>query len=136
MFKRIRAWFAAPAASEAPRPADESAAPSGSGGVLIDFGDNVFSGANISFGSITGGSLIQHSGPPPDLEHVGLSPYASEEHLRDLEAVYLKNRTLLRQQIESFGDHVPAHVVWQLNDTERYLSEIELRLAQLSRPTE
>jgi hypothetical protein len=67
---------------------------------------------------------------------VGLSPYASEEHLRDLEAVYLKNRTLLRQQIESFGDHVPAHVVWQLNDTERYLSEIELRLAQLSRPTE
>lgn len=131
MFKRIRAWFGAPAAADS-----EREGPASSAGVLIDFGDNVFGGANISFGNITGGSLIQHTGPAPGSDRVDPFPYASEAHLRDLEAVYLHNRTLLRQQIERFGDHAPAHLVGQLNETERYLAEIELKLAQMSSPTE
>jgi hypothetical protein len=137
MFKRIRAWFGAPAsASESPRPSAESPPPSRTSGVLIDFGDNVFSGANISFGSIAGGSLIQNIGPAPGLEQVELAPFASEEHLRDLETVLLEQQTILQQQIERFGDHVPQYMILQLNETQRRLAEIQLRLAQAAPPAE
>jgi hypothetical protein len=136
MFKRIRARFGASAASESARPANESQEPFRSSGVLIDFGDNVFSGANISFGNIAGGSLIQNTGPSPDLGPLELAPDASEEHLRDLEAVFLEQQTILQQQIERLGDHVPPYMILQLNETQRRLAEIQERLAQASSPAE
>jgi hypothetical protein len=132
MFKRIRAWFGASAAGESSRPADKSEGRSRPSGVRIDFGDNVFRGANISFGSITGGSLIQSRSSPSALEHVELAPYASEEALRDLEAVFLEQQTILQRQIARFGDHVPVYMILQLNEIQRRLAEIQLRLAQVA----
>jgi hypothetical protein len=136
MFKRIRSWFGAPAAGESHRPTGESEGPSGASGVRIDFGDNVFSGANISFGNVTGGSLIQHRGLSPGLDHVELDLYANEERLRDLEAAFLEQQTLLQQQIERFGDDVSPYLILQLNETQRRLAEIQQRLAQASPPAE
>jgi hypothetical protein len=136
MFKRIRAWFGAPAASEFPRPSDEPEGGSGTSGELIDSGNNGFRGANISVGNIVGGSIIQSSPSPSSLEHVELAPYASEEHLRKLEAVCLEQQTILQHQIERFGDHVPPYMILQLNETQRRLAEIRLRLAQASPPAE
>jgi hypothetical protein len=138
MFKRIRAWFAPSPAAETTRPTagvedEDSSRPTG---VRIDFGDNEFSGANISFGNVTGGSLLQHSGPPPGLEQVEMAPHANEAHLRALEAVLLEQQTILQQQIERFGDHVPPYMILQLIEIQRGLAEIQLKLAQASPPAE
>jgi hypothetical protein len=108
MFKRIRAWFGAPAsASESSRPAAESPPP-----------------------PRTGGSLIQHSGPSPGPEQAELSPHANEAHLRALEAVLLEQQTILLQQIERFGDYAPPYMILQLDETQQRLAEIQARLAQ------
>ncbi|HYF63082.1 MAG TPA: hypothetical protein VD886_09745 [Herpetosiphonaceae bacterium] len=130
MFKRIRGWLRQQQPANADPDGEPPATdPARRSGVLIDFGTNDFSGANIRIGNVAGGSLVQGS---PFAEDGALAAHENEEFLRSTAGLLAERRTVLRQQIERFGDHAPVHMVFDLNATERRLVEVEARLALFS----